>query len=144
MKLVLPTNQNTKTKRDIMSDIGFQRHKGRWNIRQKELILPSISSDEFIPSPNSIIPMKLHLCSASVRLYCRHKNRNNHFITQILKSISDFKTAVVEGIEKSTATSPSRKLIFYVSIITQMLVVSVMTATYRSLSMESKINKNMR
>ena len=126
-----------------MSDIGFQRHKGRWNIRQKELILPSISSDEFIPSPNSIIPMKLHLCSASVRLYCRHKNRNNHFITQILKSISDFKTAVVEGIEKSTATSPSRKLIFYVSIITPMLVVSEMTATYRSLSIESKNNKIM-
>ena len=43
-KLVLHTNQNTTTKRDIMSDIGFRRHRGRWNIRLKELILPSISS----------------------------------------------------------------------------------------------------
>lgn len=144
MKLVLHTNQNTTAKRDIMSDIGFQRHKGRWNIRQKELILPSISSDEFIPSPNSIIPMKLHLCSAPVRLYCRHKNRNNHFITQILKSILDHKTAPAESILKLVAASRSMWLIFNVSIITQMLVVSVMTATYRSLSMESKINKNMR
>jgi len=124
-----------------MSDIGFRRHRGRWNIRQNELIQKSISSDECIPSPNSIIPTKLHLCSAPVRLYCRRKNTINHFITQILKSISDFKTAVVEETEKSTATSPSRKLIFNVSIITPMLVVSEMTATYRSLSIESKNNK---
>jgi hypothetical protein len=143
MKLVLHTSQNTTAKRDIMSDIGFQRHRGRWNIRLKELILQSTSSDEYIPSPNSIIPMKLHLCRAQVRLYCHHKNIINHFITQILKSISDFKTAVVEGIERSTATSQSRKLIFYVSIITQMPVVFKMTATHRSLSMESKVNKNM-
>jgi len=126
-----------------MSDIGLLRHLGRWNIRLNELIQKSISSDECIPSPNSIIPMKLHLCRAPVRLYCRRKNTNNHFITQIQKSISDFKTAVVEETEKSTATSPSRKLIFYVSIITQMPVVSAMAATYRSLSIESKNNKIM-
>ena len=126
-----------------MSDIGFLRYKGHWNIRLNELILKSISSDECIPSPNSIIPMKLHLCSALVRLYCRRKYIYNYFITQILKSISDFITSVVELTEKSTATSPSRKLIFYVSIITPMLVVSEMTATYRSLSIESKNNKIM-
>ena len=83
--------------------------------------------------------MKLHLCRAPVRLYCRCKNTIIHFIIQILKSISDFKTAVVEETQRSTATSPSRKLIFYVSIITQMLVVSAMAATYRSLSI-NKIN----
>jgi len=83
-----------------MSDIGFQRHKGRWNVRLKELILISISSDEFIPSPDSIIPMKLHLCSAPVRLYCRHKYIYNYFITQILKSISDFKTSVKKTVNK--------------------------------------------
>ena len=124
-----------------MSNIGFLRHRGRWNIRLKELILPSISSDEYIPSPNSIIPMKLHLCRAPVRLYCRCKNTIIHFIIQILKSISDFKTAVVEETQRSTATSPSRKLIYYVSIIIQMLVVSEMAATHRSLSIEPKINK---
>ena len=127
--------------RVVMSDIGFLRYKGHWNIRLNELILKSISSDECFPSPNSIIPMKLHLCSAPVRLYCRRKITINHFITHILKSISDFKTAVVEETEKSTATSPSRKLIYYVSIIIQMLVVSEMAATHRSLSIEPKINK---
>ncbi len=124
-----------------MSDIGFLRHEGRWNIRLNELIQKSISSDECIPSPNSIIPMKLHLCSAPVRLYCRRKNTINHFITQILKSISDFKTAVVEYTEKLTATSPSRKLMYNVSIIKQMPVVSAMAATHRSLSIESKKHK---
>lgn len=126
------------TKRDFKSGIGFLRHRGRWNIRLNELIQKSISSDECIPPPDSIIPAKLHLCRASVRLYCRHKITIHHFITQILKSISDFKTAVVEVTAKSSATSPSRKLIYYDSIITQMLVVSAMAATYRSLSIKLK------
>ena len=82
-----------------MSGIGFLRHKGSWNILLNELTQKCISSDECIPSPNSIIPMKLHLCSAPVRLYCRHKNTYNlynFFSTQHVKSISDFKTSAVE------------------------------------------------
>ena len=107
-----------------MSDIGFIRHKGRWNIGQKELIQKSINSDECIPSPNSIIPMKLHLCSAPVRLYCRGKYNNkinviNHFITQQHKSLSDHITAPVESIVMLIATFCSWWLIFHVSIITQ-------------------------
>jgi len=107
-----------------MSDIGFIRHKGHWNIRLIELILHSTSSDEGIPSPNSIIPMKLHLCSAPVRLYYRCKYNNkinviNHFITQQHKSLSDHITAPVESIVMLIATFCSWWLIFNVSIITQ-------------------------
>ena len=130
------------TKRDIKSGIGFLRHTGLKIIRLKRAGT-GVPTQTNIPSPDSIIPMKLHLCIASVRLYCRHKITIHHFITQILKSISDFKTAVVEVTAKSSATSPSRKLIYRDSIITQMLVVSEMTATYRSLSIKSKNNKIM-
>ena len=131
------------TKQHIRSGIGFLRHTGLKIFRLKRAGTLEVPAQTNIPSPDSIIPMKLHLCIASVRLYCRHKITIHHFITQILKSISDFKTSVVEITAKSTATSPSRKLIYYVSIITPMLVVSEMTATYRSLSIKSKNNKIM-
>jgi len=40
-----------------------------------------------------------------------------------------------------TNALPSRKLIFYISIITSMLAMSEMTAIYKSLSDESKVMK---
>ena len=124
------------TKQHIRSGIGFLRHTGLKIFRLKRAGTLEVPTHTNNPSPNSIIPMKLHLCIASVRLYCRHKITIHHFITQIKKSLSDFKTAVVEVTAKSSATSPSRKLIYYDSIITQMLVVSEMAATYRSLSIK--------
>ena len=129
------------TQRDIKSGIGFLRHTGLKIFRRKRADTLDVPTQTNNPSPYSIIPMKLHLCIAPVRLYCQDKNTINHFITQILRSISDFKTAVVEETEKSPATSPSMKLIYNVSIITKMRVVSAMAATYRSLSMESKYKK---
>lgn len=126
------------TKQDIKSGIGFLRHTGFKIFRLKRAGTLDVPTQTNNPSPDSIIPVKLHLCIASVRLYCRRKVSIDHFITQILKSISDFKTAVVEVTAKSSATSPSRKLILYDSIITKMPVVSEMAATHRSLSIKLK------